>query len=531
MTPATPGTDRTADPRLRLVSRLLLAAALTIATPAIAQGPADAPPPAAEAPAQPQQEPRPTSGILSLLPQGTTTRHSLKAGDVVLDYMVTAGTQSLRDGTGTVTADIFHVAYRLADGAKDRPVTFVFNGGPGAASAYLHLGALGPRVIDTSAAGDFLPPPQRLIDNPDTWLDLTDLVFVDPPGTGYSRGADQDQEARFWSVDRDAEAMAAFIRLYLQSNDRMGAPVYLAGESYGGFRAARLAKTLQETAGIAPSGAILISPALEFSLLYGEDYEPLTWALTLPSLAAVRLEKEGVRGGGALRERLAEVERYALSDYLVALAAGAEAAAERAGETVARYTGLPVEEVRRRYARVPVSVFIKQFDKGRLLSRYDGSIAGPDVAPEANNPLGPDPILDRSVPALTSAFVAYARDELGYRTDITYRLLNSDIAGRWDYGGGGSRQGYAGVLGDLQEARALNPALEVLIVHGYTDLVTPYMASEYLVRQLPPLIGARPIRTRVYEGGHMMYLRADARRALKEDVRSVYAAGGSPGEP
>ncbi|WP_075215436.1 S10 family peptidase [Mongoliimonas terrestris] len=526
MLPLSPWTT-TRRPLIPVARACLIAFTLVVCGPVAAEdaGGASAQDGTAEA------APRPTSGILSLLPQATTREASIAVDGGTLAYTVTAGTQALRDGTGKVTAEIFHVAYRLKDGAADRPVTFVFNGGPGAASAYLHLGALGPRVLDTAASGDFLPPPQRLIDNPDTWLDLTDLVFVDPPGTGYSRGTDQEQENRFWSVERDAEAMSAFIRLHLQANDRMRAPVYLAGESYGGFRAALLAKTLQESAGIAPSGVVLISPALEFSLLYGEDYEPLTWALTLPSLAAVNFEKQGVRGSAALAERLAEVERYALNDYLVALAAGPVEAAERASETVARYTGLPVEEVRRRFARVPVSVFIKTFDPGRLLSRYDGSIAGPDVAPQQNGPLGPDPILDRSVPALTAAMVAYVRDELGFRTDITYRLLNGEIAGRWDYGGGGSRQGFAGVLDDLQEARALNPAMKVLITHGYTDLVTTYMASEYLVQQLPPLIGAAPIRTEVYEGGHMMYLRPDVRAAMKADVRAVYAGADGVGEP
>jgi carboxypeptidase C (cathepsin A) len=468
-------------------------------------------------------------GILDLLPSSSVSRHEIRIGADILRYTAEAGMQPLREASGKVTAEIFHVSYVLNAPANSRPVTFVFNGGPGAASAYLHLGALGPRVLETTPDGGFKEPPQRIIDNPDTLLTTSDLVFVDPVGTGYSRAAEGTDEAQFWGVEQDARSLGAFIRLWLQNNGRTGSRVFLAGESYGGFRAALLARTLQHDVGIAPSGLILISPALEFALLYGDDFLPMEWALALPSMAATHLERSGIRGREALAARLTAVERYAMTDYLVAIAGGLVSGGAAVSARVADMIGLPEDLVRRRFGRVSPSVFIKEYEraKGLVLSRYDGLVDSADTSPESNALDAPDPVLDRSVPALTSAFVAYARDELGFKTDVSYRVLNREVSGRWDYGTSASRQGFAGVTGDLQRARALTPKLQVLIVHGYTDLVTPYMASRFLVDQMPPLAGAAPIRIVTYEGGHMMYLRPDSRRALKADADMILSTGQS----
>lgn len=474
------------------------------------------------------ERPAPKGGILSLLPPPVTTEHAITVAGRTLNYEARAGTLSLLSGQGEVTAEIFHVAYTLkSPGPADaqRPVTFIFNGGPGAASAYLHLGAIGPRIIATAQDGNFLPSPQKLIDNPDTWLDMSDLVFVDPVGTGYSREAPGQQTSSFWGVSQDASAMGAFIRLYLAQEQRTKSPVFLAGESYGGFRAALLAKTLQEDVGISPSGIILISPALEFTLVRPDEFQPLHWALELPSLAAVRLATEGIRGK-VLRERLVEVERYALDDYLVAIASGLEQGGRAASQRVAEITGLPLDLVQRNFARIPTTLFAKEFAraKGNVLSAYDAMIQTADIAPNSSRIHGPDPVLGRSVPVLNSAFVAYARGELIYDTPVSYRILNGDVNRNWDYGTSPSRQGYAGVMDDLQEARTLNPGLGVLIVHGFTDLVTPYMASKYLIGQLPNLPGAKPIRMDVLEGGHMMYFRPDSRAELKQSAAELYQA-------
>ncbi|UCI06651.1 S10 family peptidase [Mesorhizobium sp. B1-1-8] len=475
--------------------------------------------------AETPERPAPAGGVLSLLPPPQVTEHSITLAGHKLDYQAKAGTLSLLSGKGDVTAEIFYVAYTQQSPAptKERPITFVFNGGPGAASAYLHLGALGPRIITTAANGEFLPSPQKLIDNPDSWLDMSDLVFVDPVGTGYSREAPGQDTKAFWGVNQDASSIGAFIRLYLAQNGRTGSPLFLAGESYGGFRAALLARTLQEDVGLSPNGIVLISPALEFMLVRPDQFDQLHWALELPSLAATRLKGDGV-SGDALRDRLAGVEHYALGDYLMALNSGLEQGGKLASGRVSEITGLPLELVQRNFARIPIGLFAKEFQraKGKVLSPYDALVATSDIAPESAHIAGPDPVLDRSVPVLTSAFVAYARDELNYHTDVSYRLLNGEISHNWDYGTSG--QGYAGVMNDLQRARSLNPSLGVVIVNGYTDLVTPYLASRYLVNQIPSLADAKPIRLDVVEGGHMMYLRPDGRRALKEAASELYQA-------
>jgi len=221
---------------------------------------------------------------------------------------------------------------------------------------------------------------------------------------------------------------------------------------------------------------------------------------------------------------LQDAERYALTDYLMALASGAAQGAEAASDTVAQLTGLPVEIVRQNFARIPPNIFIKEFDRahGQVLSRYDGSVSGPDPNPASAWSSGPDPVLDSTVPLWTSAFVQYAQDELGYKTDMAYRLLNREARNKWDFGTSPTRQGYAGVLEDIQDARAANPALEVLIATGYTDLITPYLAPSYLVKQLSPLAGASPITIEEYAGGHMLYLRPDTRRALRKDAETLY---------
>ena len=495
--------------------RLWIVAMLMLAVPGVPVLAQDAPPPPHAA----------ASGLLRLLPPPSTTQHTLKLGRHELRYTATAGTLPLRDAKGETTAALFNVAYTQDPPSPQRPITFVFNGGPGAASAFLNLGAIGPRLVAFAQGGGYLPPPARLIDNPDSWLAFTDLVFVDPVGTGYSRPAVEGDEGaqRFYGVRQDVAAMAAFIRLYLAQHQRTLSPVFLAGESYGGFRAAVLTQTLPEESGIAPSGAVLISPALEFGILRGEDYDLAPDMVELPSLAAVHLARTGVTGGD-LEARLRPVERFAMGDYLSSLAAGPQAFPAAMTARLAAMTGMPENLVAQSYGRIPVGRFIKEYERthGRVLSRYDGTMDGPDPDPASSYAHGADPVLDRATPVWTSAFVAYVRQELGYRTDVTYRLLDPSISSKWDYGTTPQRQGYAGALDDLQAGRTLNPALEVLIANGYTDLVTPYFGSRYLVDQLPPLSGAAPISLRVYPGGHMMYMRPGSRHALAGDAQALY---------
>ena len=458
------------------------------------------------------------------LPPAAITYHTATLDREQVSYSAVAGAIKPRDDRGKPTAEIFYVAYNREPEQTSRPITFVFNGGPGAASAYLHLGAIGPKVVETSAVGELIGPPPRLIGNDASWIDFTDLVFVDPVGTGYSRATGSKTDSDFWGVKQDTDSLAAFIRLYLTQAGRTDSPVFLTGESYGAFRAATITRKLQKTTGISPSGLVLVSPALEFALIYGEDFDPIPWALALPSYTAVKLENEGVATRGELRDALKDVERYALTDYLVALASGAEQGGRIASARVAELTGISRAEVEKRFARIPLSFFIKEFDRdgGQLLSRYDGSVSGPDPHPSSPWPRGPDPVLDVTKPLWTTAFVTYAQEELAFKTEQPYELLNGKVRGKWDFGTSPTRQGYAGVLDDIQRARAANRGLEVLIATGYTDLITPYMTATYLVKQLPPLTGASQITIEDYAGGHMLYLRADTRRALKDDVEAMY---------
>ena len=457
------------------------------------------------------------------LPPTAITYHTAEIEGEKVPYSAVAGAVQLWD-KGKPAAEIFYVAYTKEPEDTARPITFVFNGGPGAASAYLHLGAIGPKIVEATDTGELIGPPPRLVANDASWLGFTDLVFVDPIGTGYSRAVGDKKDEDFWGVEKDTDALAEFVRLYLTQESRITSPVFLTGESYGGFRAATITRRLQKTGGVSPSGLVLVSPALEFALLYGEDYYPISWALSLPSYAAVRLESEGVTSREKLAEALKDAERYALTDYLVALASGADAGGKAASARVAELTGLPLDKVEEKLARITSSFFIKEFNRagGKLLSRYDGSVSGPDPHPSSEWPRGPDPVLDSTVPLWTSAFVSYAQDELAYETKESYKLLNRDVRGKWDFGTSPTRQGYAGVLDDIQQARAANRALEVLIATGYTDLITPYLAPTYLVSQLPPLEGAAPITIEDYAGGHMLYLRPDSRRALKKDVEAMY---------
>jgi carboxypeptidase C (cathepsin A) len=472
----------------------------------------------AQAPAAPQAK---DQSAEKQQPAEAVSRHTVGQGESRLAYTASAGTLPLSGPKGEVTAHIFHVAYTLEAPQATRPITFVFNGGPGAASAFLHLAAMGPRGVNFSANGAGALEPVELADNPDTWLGFTDLVFVDPVATGYSRSAAGTEEAdrAFFGVEKDANAMADFTRLYLTRAGRMLSPVFLVGESYGGFRAVHVADKLL-AGGIAVRGTVLISPALEFSMLRGNAYALLPLSLVLPSLAAAHLERRD--GLQAPLDILPEIERFARDRYLVHLAAGLKGDAE-IDRTLARYTGLPPDVIRREHSRVSVRTFTREYQRrsDRVLSRYDATVSAP--VPQRSEARF-DPILDGAVAVLTPAFTQYARSELGYRTDLPYLLLNREVSGRWDYGTSATRQGFVGALEELQKARTHSPALGVLIAHGYTDVVTPYGISRYLIDQLAPIDTARPIELKVYRGGHMMYLRQPSRRALAQDAREFYGS-------
>jgi carboxypeptidase C (cathepsin A) len=376
------------------------------------------------------------------------------------------------------------------------------------------IAEFGPANRDSSAV--------HLQNNPETWLAFTDLVLIDPVGAGWSRPAKSDGGGAFWGVRRDAESMAKTIALYVAKNGRMNSPKYILGESYGGFRAAQVARALQREQGIAVSGIVMLSPLLEGGLLFGGDRFALGAALRLPSLAAAELEHQS----RFTPERLAEAERFAMTDYLVTLAGPAPQgeAARVFYARVAQLTGLSEELVARSRGFIRDS-YVKNLRaaEGKIVSRYDASFAVTDPYPEQEGARGPDPMLDGVARAYGGAFAAYARDELGFKTEITYVLLASDIAGKWDWGEGSGRAG-ASASEDIRELLALGPSFRLMIAHGRSDMVTPYGMSRYVLDHLPSIGDGDRAQLRLYRGGHMFYLDNESRRAFTADARAFYQA-------
>jgi carboxypeptidase C (cathepsin A) len=472
----------------------------------------------ANAPAM-AERPQEATGVLALLPADSVTEHTLDLGGEKLSYSATAGTLTLFDQNGERSAAIFYTAYTLK-GAEPgtRPVTFVFNGGPGAASAYLHLGVVGPQVVDFKADGNAAEA--RLHDNRDTWLKFTDLVLIDPVGAGWSRAAKSDKANDFWGVDSDASTLAKVIALYTAKNSRSASPKYLLGESYGGFRSVKVARALQEDQGILINGIVMLSPFLEGRLQFGANRFALGAALQLPSLAAAALDRKG----SFTPEALASAERFALTDYLTALAGKPleGEAAKAFYAKVAEISGVPLDAVTR--TRGLIGDAYTKSDDDRVASSYDAATLAPDPFPESASDDGPDPVLDGYTQALGGLFVGYARDQLGFKTDMTFNLLNREVSGKWDWGRRGSL-GSASISRDLRELLALNPKLNVLVAHGRSDVVTPYGVTRYVIDHMPPLGPAKRLDLKLYKGGHMFYFDPASRSAFAADAGAFYAAG------
>ncbi|MGE3148829.1 MAG: S10 family peptidase [Pseudorhodoplanes sp.] len=476
----------------------------------------------AEAPNAPKDE-RASSGrpgMLRLLPPDSVTEHVLQTKDGPLAYVATAGTLPLLDTQGEQKAAIFYVAYRLKDAdSAARPVTFVFNGGPGAASAYLHLGLVGPKRLDFGPTGRD-GANAHLRDNPESWLAFTDLVMIDPIGTGWSRTAKPDDAGGFYGVNPDAQVMAKMIALYLTRNGRIESPKYLLGESYGGYRAAKVAKVLRQEQGIFVSGILMVSPLLEGGLHFGHaERFALACALQLPSIAASEAEWQKTFSESGQ----AEAERFARTDYLSTLVGAPPdgAAAQGFYVRVAALTGLPFEIVSKSDGCLRDDYLKKRrAAEGEILSIYDATFAAPDPSPNSAY-RGPDPVLSGFTRALGGAFSAYARDALGFKTDMTYALLPSEPNSKWDWPGGRSN---ASVTDELREMITLSPSFRLFVAHGYSDLVIPYAVSRYVVDHLPRPGAPDRAMLKLYRGGHMFYFHEGSRLAMFADARAFYAA-------
>ncbi|MCF6370257.1 carboxypeptidase [Rhizobium sp. TRM95001] len=436
-------------------------------------------------------------------------------------YQATAGTMDLIGQNGERNAKIFYTAYVMKDRQADRPVTFAFNGGPGAASAYLHLGLVGPLVLpfkDENADGT----QPRLKNNPDSWLSFTDLVLIDPIGTGWSRAVSNDAAERYFNVRQDAESIAKTIALYVHKNNLLTAPKYLLGESYGGYRAAKVAVAMKNSQNIIPAGIVMISPLIEGRFLFGLDQDPLASSLQLPSLAAAELERQG----RFTPEALDPIEHFAMNDYLTTLAGPVLTDPEASAfyGRVAAMTGLPLATVEKTRGFVG-DVYAKEAGgTGRVVSPYDAGSSTADPYPESAVSRNDDPVLDGYTRAYGSAFASYARDTLGFDTPITYTLLNEEVNRRWEWNGGhgGDTRATASASNDLRDLLSVIPSFQLMVAHGYSDILTPYGMSQYVLNHLPPQLAEGRTSLNVYRGGHMFYTRDEERHRIFEDARAFY---------
>src|SRR5579863_6715357 len=423
----------------------------------------------------------PATVELHRLPEDSTTEQTVVLPGRTLGFSATAGSIRLFNDKGEPQADIAYTSYQLdASDARNRPVTFFFNGGPGASSAYLQLGNAGPwrLSIDGDAALSSASP--DLKPNAETWLDFTDLVFIDPVSTGYSRfvTTDEDVRKRFFSIDGDVNALAVTIRRWLEKYDRLMSPKFVVGESYGGIRGPKIVRELQTQQGIGVKGLILVSPLLDFREFGGSSL--LQYAISLPSMAAVAREaKQPVT-----RADMADVETYARGDFLADLLKG-EADAEattRLADHVSALTGIERSVTRRLAGRLAISEFRREFDRrdGKVTGRYDASVLGLDPDPDSSDAHFGDPSGDSLIAPLTSAAIDLTTHALDWHPEGPYRLLNRSIS--WDYGRGTNP---AQSITELRQILALDPRMKLLVGHGLFDLATPYFGSKLWLDQLP----------------------------------------------
>jgi len=454
------------------------------------------------------------------LPPDSTTKQTLALPGRTLDFTAIAGSIRLFDDKGEPQADIAYTAYQL-DGAdqRNRPVTFVFNGGPGASSAWLQFGNAGPWRLAINAEAVTSSAPPDLKPNAETWLDFTDLVFIDPVGTGYSRfvATGEDVRKRFYSIDGDVNSIALTIRRWLEKSDRLLSPKFVAGESYGGIRGPKIVRELQTQQGIGVKGLILISPVLDFREYSGSSL--LQYVASLPTMAAVARE---TREGSVTRADLADVERYARGDFLGDLMKGpadTEATA-RLADRVAALTGIDQAVSRRLDGRFEVAEFRREFDRrnGKVTGRYDASVLGFDPYPDSSFYHFGDPSGDPLAAPLTSAAVDLTTRKLNWRPDGSYQLLNGAVGKAWDFGRGLNP---AESISQLRQILALDPKLKLLVAHGLFDLATPYFGSKILLDQLPAYAAPERVKLVVYPGGHMFYSRDASRQAFRVEAEAL----------
>src|ERR1700722_17355494 len=462
------------------------------------------------------------------------TKHSVRIGGQEIKYTATAGTILLKLEDGTPKASVFYVAYTKDDvnDASKRPVTFTFNGGPGSASIWLHLGAFGPRRVDMGEAGAVLPAPYKLVDNEYSLLDMTDLVFIDPVSTGYSRAVPGEAPRQFHGIEEDIQSVGDFIRLYATRNKRWTSPKFLAGESYGTTRAAGLSGYLQQRYGMYLNGIILVSTILNFETADFNSGNDLPYILYLPTYTAIAWYHKRLPADlqGDLRKAVAESEDFAKGDYSTALMAGDALANAKHVEIVqklARLTGLSADYIERTNMRVEIERFTKELlrSERRTVGRIDGRFTGID-----KDAAGEAPEYDPSIAAIIGPYTAtlndYVRGDLKFDSDLPYEVLTGRVY-PWSFKSYENR--YVDVGETLRSAMTQNPFLHVFVAKGYYDLATPFFAADYTFDHLgldPSL--RNHLSGAYYESGHMVYAHMPSLAKLKQDsAQFIRASSGT----
>ncbi|MCE5307399.1 MAG: peptidase S10 [Acidobacteriales bacterium] len=447
------------------------------------------------------------------------TKHQITAGNRTLAYTVTAGMMPIMNAAGETEADMFYMAYTLdnAGPAAKRPLMFSFNGGPGSSSVWLHVGALGPKRVKMREDGSMPAPPFELVDNEYTWLGETDLVFIDPVGTGYSRPRKADLGKKFWNVKGDIQSVGEFVRMYLTRYERWTSPLFLVGESYGTTRAAGLAGHLIDQ-GIAFNGIVLVSSILNFQTARFAKGNDLPYVLFLPTYTATAWYHKKLPADlqADFQKALSEAEQWAEGPYAEALARGDRlGAAQRQGviDKLNRLTGLDKRYIAQCNLRIEIQHFCKELlrDRGRTVGRLDSRFQGIDESGVSETP-DFDPTMSIIYPPYTTTFNQYVRTALGYKTDRTYNILGG--VDRWEFG-----PGYADTSEALRSAFAKNPYMKLFVASGYFDLATPYFATQYTMSHMGLDGSLRGnVTTANYEAGHMMYLQEKSLGKLKSEV-------------
>jgi len=451
------------------------------------------------------------------------TKQTLRLSNRTLNYTVTTGFMPIRnERSGETEARIFFMAYTLDNPPANRPLMFSFNGGPGSASVWLHLGTLGPRRVKMLDDGMMPPPPYQLENNEHTWLTETDMVFIDPVGTGYSRATKPEFAQKFFGVQGDLDSVGEFIRMYLGRYERWNAPLFLVGESYGTTRAAGLSNLLFEK-GIGLNGILLVSTVLNFQTIRFAEGNDMPIILIFPSYAATAWYHKRLAPdlqAKTLKQVLAEAENFAVGEYTSALMkADRLTPAERQSvvEKFSRYSGLSRAFVEQHNLRVDLGEFLKELMRDRRLTtgRLDSRFTGYD-RDAGGSGIEFDPSMTAIRPPYTAAFNDYVRRELGFKSDLEYFILGGGITSPWNWN---VNNGYADTSVALNTAMRKNPYMKIFVASGYYDMATPYYATEYTLAamNLEPAL-RRNISVAYYEAGHMMYIEKNSLRQLKEDA-------------